>query len=498
MKAWGGSITGIGQQLSLVGAGIVTPLIGSALAFAKVGSDLNDMSKRTGIAVEELSTLKYAADQSGTSMEGLEVGVKKMQKAIVEAGDGSKSAQEALAGVGLTAARLAGLTPDAQFKLIAAGLEAIQDPGQRAAAAMAIFGKSGTELLPMIEGLSAAQAEARRLGLQMSTEDAKAADEFGDAIDRLKMQVGMLVVKVGGALAPVLSSFVRIAGGAASAASKWATENGGAITTVLKLGAAAVIAGGALIVLGKITGVASIGFLALKAVVWLTSAAVGAFWAIVAAGPIAIAAVAVGIVALVAAVGSLGGLFTTLQADLGGAFQGIKDAIRAGDIELAFRILGVSLELVWARMIERLLNRWVDFKEQIKLMATDMLPGSVAALARAGIKEDAQKQRDANAVSATERLAHLNELLKQAGQAAATADLTPLPGREAGMARAAKYGAEATASAIGPSTGTFNGAFAGQILSTNKTQDQIAQATKETAAELKKANKHLAKQGLAT
>ena len=48
--------------------------------FAEYGSQLNDMSIRTGIAASTLGELKYAAEQSGASLEDVESGVRKAQK----------------------------------------------------------------------------------------------------------------------------------------------------------------------------------------------------------------------------------------------------------------------------------------------------------------------------------------------------------------------------------------------------------------------------------
>ena len=67
-----------------------------------MGSDLLDMSQRTGVSVEALSELGFAAEQSGADMETLEAGLRKMQK--FDRGSGRparRQAQEALARLGL-------------------------------------------------------------------------------------------------------------------------------------------------------------------------------------------------------------------------------------------------------------------------------------------------------------------------------------------------------------------------------------------------------------
>jgi len=209
----GSSMQSFGTKMTALGGAVVAPMFASAMAFANVGSALNDMSKRTGVATEALSVLQFAAEQTGTDMGSVEGALKKMQKAIFAASDGSKEAADALAMVGLTASDLAGLSADEQMGKIADGLMAIQDPGVRAAVAMQIFGKSGTAILPMLEGGAAGMAafadEAKRLGLVMDSETAAKADALGDAVDSLKASMKMAFIQVGSAIAPILTELAR-------------------------------------------------------------------------------------------------------------------------------------------------------------------------------------------------------------------------------------------------------------------------------------------------
>ena len=150
LKAFGDAIAGWGKKLMGIGTAIAAPLVGFAKVFASGSKELQTLSQRTGISVQSLSELAYAAHLSGTDMETLEVGIKRMQKMLYQAATGSQTATDALAQLGLTVEDLRGLSPDQQFKLIADKLAAIQSPAVRAALAMQIFGRSGTALLPMM------------------------------------------------------------------------------------------------------------------------------------------------------------------------------------------------------------------------------------------------------------------------------------------------------------------------------------------------------------
>ena len=91
LKAFGAGVQSIGTKLFGLGAAAVAPLLATTNVFADMGDQLAKMSARTGISVEALSELGYAAEQSGADLETLEGGVRKMQKFLVEAAQGSKA-----------------------------------------------------------------------------------------------------------------------------------------------------------------------------------------------------------------------------------------------------------------------------------------------------------------------------------------------------------------------------------------------------------------------
>ena len=78
---------------------------------------------------------------------------------------------------------------------------------------MELFGKSGTKLLPLMaggaDGIEELQEQARRLGLTMSSEDAQAAESFGDTLSALWKVLKMGVFTIGSALAPALSDLAE-------------------------------------------------------------------------------------------------------------------------------------------------------------------------------------------------------------------------------------------------------------------------------------------------
>ena len=80
MQGLGSGIMRIGGVMAAAGASIVAPLAGAVLHFASFGSELADMSSRTGEASGSLAELKFAAEQTGAGLEDVEKAILKQQK----------------------------------------------------------------------------------------------------------------------------------------------------------------------------------------------------------------------------------------------------------------------------------------------------------------------------------------------------------------------------------------------------------------------------------
>lgn len=289
----GDHFTKTGAVFTAAGAALVGTIVKATMDFAAFGDVFDKMAIRTGISVESLSELKYAAEQSGATLETVEKSVRRMQRAIGEASSGMATYVDAFAALGLSVADLQGLSPERQFELVASRIAAIADPTKRAAAAMEIFGLSGTELLPMITGdMEALRQKARDLGLQMSTEDAKAAAAFGDAVNRMKNAALMAWYKIGAAATPVLEKITEAVRDFAIWAQKWIDEHRDLVVAALEVGGAIAAVGTVLVGLGTALSIAAIAVKGFTAALWiLTAHPIVAAIAAVAAGVAGVATV---------------------------------------------------------------------------------------------------------------------------------------------------------------------------------------------------------------
>lgn len=212
-KDIGKSVGNAGKDLTKFVTGPIAAAGGGLMLLASktaaAGDAIQKMAQRTGFSTEALSEYKHAAELSGTSLEAIETSVKRMQRTLLDAEQGLKTATDSLDALGLSVQDLQGLSPEQQFDILSTAIANVEDASRRAALAQEIFGRSGTELLPMLaagaDGIALMRQEARDLGLVFDQEAADAAARFNDDMDRLKKAFSGVFMEVGKNLLPVLT-----------------------------------------------------------------------------------------------------------------------------------------------------------------------------------------------------------------------------------------------------------------------------------------------------
>jgi hypothetical protein len=186
-KQMGETFGSIAGKLAGLAAGYVSisAAIGSFNAVMAKGGQLSDFSDQTGIATGKLVILGRAFENNGMKAEDLGGVINKMQRTLVEAGDEGSKAADKIGRLGLKVSDLQAMTPDQQFETIAKAIAKIQDPTERAGAAMEIFGKSGGRTLALFSDFDGAVSQAKSEVGSFADEmdkNAKSFDGIGDGI----------------------------------------------------------------------------------------------------------------------------------------------------------------------------------------------------------------------------------------------------------------------------------------------------------------------------
>ncbi len=194
-----------------IGVGIVAAAGSAVIALKSVIDGADELSKaaqKIGIGTEALSGLAYAADLSGVSFEALTGSLAKFNRQVIEAVQGGKSQAEAFTAVGVSLDDLKNKSPEQLLLQVSRAFAATEDGAKKTAAAMALFGKSGADLIPLLnegeDGIKQLTDEARALGVVIGDNTASAAEQFNDNLSRLQASAKGLTLSVANELLPAL------------------------------------------------------------------------------------------------------------------------------------------------------------------------------------------------------------------------------------------------------------------------------------------------------
>ena len=257
----------IGKIATVAGAAVTGAFTAIIFKTAEAGDKFDKMSLRTGIAVEDLSSLAYACDISGTSIETMEKGLKGLTKVMDDASMGIGEGMEAFKLLDIAVVDTEGnLRPTVDvLKEAALKISAIENPTKQAALAMDLFGaRAGPELLPLLKagegGIEDLMNRAKELGITMSTEAATKAAEFTDRMTDLKGSLAGAGRTIGDVLIPAVIPLIEKVTAIVGKVVAWTKENPELVATITKVaaivGVAAAVGGPILMLVSAFSAVA--------------------------------------------------------------------------------------------------------------------------------------------------------------------------------------------------------------------------------------------------
>jgi len=186
------------RKAKAVGSAVGLAFVGAGAAIAaslKLSIDsfdeLSKASQKIGVSTEALSALQYAAELSGVSFESLQTSLGKLSVQIENFKDGSKSAVDVFTKLKIDPRQFE--QTEVLLAEIADRFASLPDGAQKTALAIELFGKSGKDLIPLLNsgknGIADLTAEAERLGLVIDTKTAKAAEQFNDNLTRISSSI---------------------------------------------------------------------------------------------------------------------------------------------------------------------------------------------------------------------------------------------------------------------------------------------------------------------
>ena len=301
MAEFGNKATQAGQALrgvSMAAAGIDAALLALAYKSGQAADDLATLSKVTGISTTELQKYKAAADLVDVSVETIAKSQTRLKKTMFEAKDGTGAAASAFQTLGVSVTGTNGelRTQDEVFTEVITALGNMENETERDALAMQIFGKSASELNPLIEDSGETYARVAKVfadnGLEIVDEETlQKANEFNDSLDEIKATWGAALNTIGMQLAGYLAPALEKVAGFIEKVAGWLSKLSPQALTIIGI-IAGILAG-----LGPVLIIAGKLAFAISSIMTLISTAGPVIAAI--SGPIGIAVAAIaGLIAI--------------------------------------------------------------------------------------------------------------------------------------------------------------------------------------------------------
>jgi len=222
------SLLSFAKTLSLTVVAGATAAAGALLyltkqSFASIDA-LRVQAVKLDVSTKFFGALEVAADGAGVSMESATNAITKVTRAISDAAIKGGPAKDALREIGLSVYQLARLDAAGQFNAISEAFGKISNQSDKIRIAVALFGKSGAEILPLFsENMQEAAKWAKILNLEISDFDAAQVDAAGDSVSLLGKAFKGVGNYLATNLAPIITgvtqnilSFIAAQGGVAA------------------------------------------------------------------------------------------------------------------------------------------------------------------------------------------------------------------------------------------------------------------------------------------
>lgn len=191
------------------GLGAVVATAGVAVnKTAELGDRVDKLSQKIGLSRKGFQEWDYVCSQSGMQVESLQMGMKTLVNQIDGVTKGNKASIATFNKLGVSVKDSSGKLKNQEqvFNECVIALTKMKDGSAKAKIANDLFGRSGAELAPIINGnaqtITDLKNRAHELGLVMGDELVDDCVEYGDLMDDMKKATTMLGAGIASALMP--------------------------------------------------------------------------------------------------------------------------------------------------------------------------------------------------------------------------------------------------------------------------------------------------------
>ena len=180
---------------------------------AALGDEIDKNSQKVGLSSEAYQKWDYAMKISGTEMASCTTGLKTLTNTFDDAINGSASAAEKFTRLGLSLEDIRDMSREDLFATVVNSLQNVSSETEKAALANDLFGKSGQDMLPLLnlteKQLGDLMDEAEQYGMIMSDDAVASSAAFQDSLTKLRGTMTGARNAMVGVLLPGLTSVMN-------------------------------------------------------------------------------------------------------------------------------------------------------------------------------------------------------------------------------------------------------------------------------------------------
>lgn len=204
-----------GAAAVTVVGGLAGALASSTMDMSKTADDLLTLSTQTGLTTDQLQEFEYASELVDVSTDTLQGSLVKLTNNMQTAATGTGSAAEAFKTLKVKVADSQGHLKN-NYDVFLQTIDALgkmKNETERDALAMDIFGRSATDLNPLIEAgsgrLKELAEQAHAVGYVVDNETLQRFGELDDAMQKLDKQGDAVKRSFAEALLPIITAFAE-------------------------------------------------------------------------------------------------------------------------------------------------------------------------------------------------------------------------------------------------------------------------------------------------
>jgi hypothetical protein len=199
---------------AIAGAGVA--IVKTTDSASRYAESLQKMSLRIGLSTQQLETLRFAAEQSGSNLDALVPTFRALARNADAATQGLKLQSDAFERLGVDVLNADGSFKELDVLLeeVADGIAGLSNSTERLAVAQNVLGRGAIALLPLLSGGSQAvrdlREEAESLGVSISTQFANESAEYVDNLNRIRTAFRALTNLVAQEFLPIFNEVLDV------------------------------------------------------------------------------------------------------------------------------------------------------------------------------------------------------------------------------------------------------------------------------------------------